>query len=362
MARVLTIEPFYGGSHKAFVDGLISTSAHEFRLLTHPPCFWKWRMRGAALTMADKANALDFQPHLVLASDMLSLAEFRSLYKNDVPAILYMHENQLCYPSPQQDHRDLHFGFTNISSCMAASMVLWNSSYHMASFMAELPRFVSLMPDQRPGTLAERIKQKSRVIYPGVDLESIEVEPLIREGPPLVLWNHRWEFDKRPQLFFNALYELERRGMDFKVAVLGESFQAKPEEFLDARQRLGKRVARFGYVEGRREYARWLRRCSVSVSTAEQENFGIAAVEAAYAGARPLWPDALSYPELLSATCGDGHLYSDFGELVLKLEEVLRGDVYDRALHKRHAKALSRFDWSRVVCLYDDIIEEASLR
>lgn len=50
--RVLALEPYYGGSHRAFVDGWASRSRHDWTVLTLPAHHWKWRMRGAAVTMA----------------------------------------------------------------------------------------------------------------------------------------------------------------------------------------------------------------------------------------------------------------------------------------------------------------------
>lgn len=354
MARVLAIEPFYGGSHRAFIDGLIERSRHKFQLLTQPPCFWKWRMRGAAVTMARRARESDFEPDLVFASDMLSLAEFTGLYPRRVPSILYMHENQLCYPAPQEDQRDLHFGFTNITSCLAADQVVWNSTFHMESFLQGLTPFLEMMPDQRPSGIDRRIREKSCVLYPGVDLAAIDRVPATREGPPIIIWNHRWEFDKKPETFFEAVDKLASSGLDFRVAVLGESFQARPDVFLEAEKRLGPRAARFGYVEDRQEYLGWLRRCSVSVSCAEQENFGIAAVEAACAGAVPIWPDRLSYPELIPGR--RDHLYRDFGELVLKLEMAVK-DAADGGPKGPFDPSLKRFDWSEVIDRYDRLIE-----
>jgi len=360
MSRVLAVEPFYGGSHRAFLDGLIENSRHEFILVTHPHCFWKWRMRGAAMTLAEKAKGLDFKPDLIIASDMLSLAEFKALYRREVPAILYMHENQVSYPTPASDHRDVHFGFTNLTSMLAADVVAWNSNFHMESFFEALPAFIAAMPDQRPARLEDRIRKKSTIIPPGVDLKAIDRAPIERDGgDPIILWNHRWEFDKRPEVFFQAVAELEGKGVDFRLAILGENFQVKPKAFLEAKEKFGDRIVCFGFVEDRDEYVRWLRRSSVSVSVAGQENFGIAAVEAAYAGAAPLWPDRLSYPELIPALAGRGHLYSDFSELVIKLKCAIKAPGVGEAIY---ADSLRGFGWPEIIGRYDELIEAAAAR
>src|SRR6185312_1232756 len=52
MARGLFIEPFYGGSHRAFLDGLIEHSRHEIVPLTLPEGEWRRRMRRGAQELA----------------------------------------------------------------------------------------------------------------------------------------------------------------------------------------------------------------------------------------------------------------------------------------------------------------------
>ncbi len=53
--KVLALEPYYGGSHRAFLDGWSSRSSHEWTTLTLPPNKWKWRMRHAAITFVEEA-------------------------------------------------------------------------------------------------------------------------------------------------------------------------------------------------------------------------------------------------------------------------------------------------------------------
>jgi glycosyltransferase involved in cell wall biosynthesis len=356
VARVLAIEPWYGGSHRAFLDGWAARTRHEVHLLTMPARFWKWRMRGAALRCAERARASGFVPEAILASDMLSLAEFLPAYGRLVPAVLYMHENQLVYPDRAGDERDHHLAFTNLSSCLAATRIAWSSPYHLESFIEAAYDLVASMPDERPDRALARIRERSVVIPPGTDLEAIDAAPLKRGRTPVVLWNHRWEHDKRPEDFFEAMYGLAASGASFRVAVLGESFERRPPAFDEARRRLGDRIAAFGWVEDVASYHLWLRRSSISVSTAAQESFGIAAVEAAYAGARPLWPDRLSYPGLMP---GRDHLYRDAGELLAKLEDLI-GRGYDRETHRRHMTELSRYGWKRVAPMLDELVSETA--
>jgi glycosyltransferase involved in cell wall biosynthesis len=354
--QVLAIEPYYGGSHRAFLHGLAERSRHRFQMLTQPARFWKWRMRGSAIRLAERMARSRFEPDVILATDMLSLAEFLAMYRRKVPAVLYMHENQLVFPTRVQDERDVHFGFTNITSCLAASRVVWNSSYHMESFLEAAYDLLRKMPDERPEGVAASIRERSVVIPPGIDLAAIDAVDIKRQDPPVILWNHRWEHDKRPELFFEAMERLDRMELDFRIAVLGESFDEQPEVFVTARRSLKDRIATFGYVKDVDEYHRWLGRSAISVSTADQENFGISAVEAAYAGARPLWPDRLSYPELMP---GRDHLYRDMDELVDRLSDLIETG-FDAGVYRRHVRELGRYGWDEVIGRYDDLLADVA--
>ena len=70
----------------------------------------------------------DFQPDLIISTDMLDLTTFLSLTRSktaDIPIVLYFHENQITYPWSSNDRdvmekRDIHYGFINIASALAA--------------------------------------------------------------------------------------------------------------------------------------------------------------------------------------------------------------------------------------------------
>jgi hypothetical protein len=61
------------------------------------------------------------------------------------------------------------------------------------------------------------------------------------------------------------------------------------------------------------------------VSTARQENFGLSMLEAACAGAHPLAPRALSYPEVFPAAWHSRCLYQGEDDLQHRLRCLLEG-------------------------------------
>jgi glycosyltransferase involved in cell wall biosynthesis len=171
----------------------------------------------------------------------------------------------------------------------------------------------------------------------------------------LILWNHRWEYDKNPQDFFEAIYALVARGLDFELVVLGERFRQEPTEFTKAYQRLGGRVRHFGYVPDFAEYARWLWQAHILPVTSHHDFFGASVVEAIYCRCFPLLPRRLSYPELIPREYHDLCFFHDFDDLVDRLETAIRYPDQARQINLRNAVAC--FDWSEMAPVYDDRLE-----
>lgn len=358
MARVLLLSPFHAGSHRAFAEGLARASCHEVRILSLPGRFWKWRLRGAALVLADQARA-GGSFDVVVGTDLLNLAEFRGLSGlAAVPHVAYFHENQLDYPRPAGEPPDPHFGLVNIATALAADTLVFNSRTHRDAFFAALPGLIRLLPDARPARLAARLRSRSRVLPVGCDLKDLQADrPPRGGGAPLILWNHRWEFDKAPEVFFDVLRRLDEAGAPFRLALAGENSQTEPREFLEARRRYGDRIVSFGFLPERGDYVRLLRRADIVVSTARQENFGVAVVEAIAAGAWPLLPRRLSYPEILPAAWHDRCLYADAGDLEGRLAALLRGGLPEPEDRAALALRMRCYDWSALIGTYDDLID-----
>ncbi len=131
----------------------------------------------------------------------------------------------------------------------------------------------------------------------------------------------------------------------------GENVRQFPEEFVAARQRLGERLLHMGYAPDP-EYVRWLHRADVVVSCARQEFFGVAVVEAVYAGAFPVLPARLSYPELIPAELHRHCLYEE-GGLVERLRWAITHAEEARRLATRLRPAMAGFDWSTLAPDYD---------
>ena len=173
---------------------------------------------------------------------------------------------------------------------------------------------------------------------------------------PLILWNQRWEYDKGPEMFFHTLYRLQESGIDFSLAVAGENFRNVPIEFEEARTTLAGRIIHWGFVESRAAYFNLLQRADLVISTALHEFFGISILEAIVAGAFPLLPNRLSYPELIPPELHPACLYDNADEL-LQMSS-LRLQMPRPAPPSLRNHVLVHYDWPIVANQYDASMEQ----
>ena len=365
--KILLLEPYCGGSHRAWAEGYAAHSCHDVTLLALPARFWKWRMQGGAVTLAEQALALPFRPDLVLVSAMLNLPAFLALTQGflaGVPAVLYCHENQLTYPCPPGEKRDLTYGMINWLSMLVAERVFFDSRYHLEDWFAELPRLLKHFPDYTHVHRIAEVRDKASVLPVGCDLRRLDPISSLQSPAParpsLLLWNQRWEYDKDPETFLRALSVLAEEGVDFRVALAGKSYRQTAPEFEAARERLGERVVHFGHA-GAIEYGALLRQADVVVSTAIHEFFGIAIVEAIYCGCFPVLPRRLAYPELIPQQYHEDCLYEDFEGLLARLRWSLAHPDQARGLAAELRPAVARFDWAQMAPRYDDELEALAI-
>ncbi len=377
--NILALEPWYGGSHENFLDGLVEHSHHTFRTITMPGRFWRWRMEGGAVTLARKARTVldqGFTPDLIFASDMVHVPAFLALTRphlSDVPVVMYFHENQLTYPLPEGRTRERAYPNINYLSALAADRLLFNSQFHFDEFVEALPLLLRDFPDFTNLHTVQDIRAKSTVLHLGMDLQAHDAyddarmpRPTSGSKPYVVLWNQRWEYDKNPRAFFRVMNRLDDAGYTFQLILAGKHFHEQPKEFEEAFERYAERILHYGYAEDFEEYSRLLHRADLVVSTSLHEFFGVAIQEAIYCGCHPLLPNRLSYPELIP---DDLHqpllhapiLYEDEDALFHHLASILGGD--QRPLPIKTLRDIpAPHDWTRCIEDYDAVFEKAAER
>lgn len=359
MARILFVEPFYGGSHRAFLDGLQAHSNHQVELLTLPEGEWRRRMRRGAQELAALTEGLNGDFDGMVVSDMLDLPAFLALTRprfERVPTMAYFHENQFTYPRIRGTKFNSWFGQINYLTALAADVVGFNSEFHRADFLGALHTLAGqpnnwLVPESIPF-----LEAKSTVLPVGVELSWLDrIGPAAREGgPPVIIWNHRWEFDKAPEMFERGLTALVEEGISFDVIIAGEPGDSPSDALYRLRDRLAGSVRHFGYAESREEYGRLLHASDIVVSTTRHEFFGVGMVEAMYAGCVPCAPNRYNYPALVPAEFHERCLWDDERGFIARLRALLVDGVPNPG-HFRDSAA--RYDWPKVAPAWDAALE-----
>uniref|UniRef100_A0A182XCK6 tRNA-queuosine alpha-mannosyltransferase n=1 Tax=Anopheles quadriannulatus TaxID=34691 RepID=A0A182XCK6_ANOQN len=333
MAPILILEAFYGGSHKQLVDVLLKDlKEEEYDLLTIPAKKWHWCARMSALHFAGRISTAH-RYQTIFCSSVLNLAELIGM-RTDLAAcrkIVYFHENQLCYPVRDAKQRDVQYGINQITTCLCADRILFNSRYNMNSFLDCIESFLRKVPNMSFQGVREKIVPKCDVLHFPVEFRKLPkrgVKAEKEESPPLhIIWPHRWEHDKNPEQLVEALLALQAKGVNFRVSILGERFETIPSCFEQLEERLQGKMAQFGPLP-REEYLRTLAEGDVVLSTALHEFYGVAMLEAVYSGCVPLVPNRLVYPELYPKD----KLFNTTAQLVKQLYNWCR----NRALFEKH--------------------------
>lgn len=310
MQRVLVLEPYFGGSHKHFLEGLQMHVTADYTLFTLPARKWKMRMQLSAVWFIEQLKNLPpVKRHFdtVLLSTFIDAAVFRAMlhqvrgWNHRARIVTYFHENQFAYPLKPGQAGSHQFSAINLLSALASDSIAFNSAFNRNTFLKGCQNYQKKVTDMDFKDLAKTLCEKSRILHPGIDFKEIDnTSRDERQKAPTIVWNHRWEYDKNPEAFFEALIELEKRGIDFQLLILGQAFSRCPQCFKEAELRFKEKIIHYGFAETYQQYAALLSLGDIVVSTALHEFFGIAVVEAVRAGCIPLLPNRLSYPELFN--------------------------------------------------------------
>lgn len=360
--RVLVLEPYGVASHRAWADGYATHSRFEVRSIVLPGERWRWRLRLGAVELARQVEGLvsdGWRPDVLLVSSMVDVAALLGLGRKelgDVPVVVYFHESQFSFPDPDVRgtfrSAGAEFASTHVASMAAADVVAVNSKFHADQIAAGVAELYGHAPVECPVEMDE-----VAVVPVGVEASSLVPAQSAANGPPLILWNHRWDHDKNPQAFFAALRSVA--DVEWRLAVVGENTRSDPQEFEAARVEFADRIVQWGHVD-REGYETLLAAAAIVCSTAVHEYFGVAMVEAMIAGAVPLVPNRLSYPEVVPERFHDAVLYD--GRLGGRLRTVLLDlDGARRSVRGLREALVERFDWPVVAAQLDSLLHDAGV-
>ncbi|MFN3190197.1 MAG: DUF3524 domain-containing protein [Aureliella sp.] len=380
MHHVLVLEPFGGGSHRSLYEGWKAHSRHRFSILELPAVHWKWRSRHSSLTLACDARRLiqgGEKFDVVFCSDMLNLPEWKGLAGvelSSLPCVVYFHENQFTYPLSPGEIRDYHFAYSNLLTWVCADAAWFNSEYHLQDFDQAARKWLRRMPDFPHLAELDEAQLRTRVLTPGISppvFQKPQEEAGFHVGGQVpghhkdqtttIGWVSRWEHDKRPDLFCRAVRELLRQDQNVELILLGQQYSRKPQEMEELISDYGDQIRHDGHVADRQQYWNLLSAMDLVVSTADHEFFGVGVLEAVWAGATPLLPRTLAYPEVfdLENRCERKPWFYS-GELnVTHLQDAVERI---RCQNGKLAQCVDRSDlqkycWSELAEAYDDELD-----
>lgn len=302
--RILLLSAYDAVSHRQWRQGLVAAlPEHDWTVLALPARHFRWRIRGNGLSWGiGERTVLEQQFDRLIATSMVDLATLKGLVPSlaNVPSLVYFHENQFDYPISQAAHQGLEPKIVNFYSALAAHRLVFNSDYNQQTFLAGVSALLCKMPDAVPAGIVDQLAARSAVLPVPLADDDFAIAQTVKADELTIVWNHRWEYDKAPEIFFQALRLLLVRKVPFRVHVLGQAFRTVPDLFIEMRELLGEHLGQWGGVEDRAAYRDYLTQAHVVVSTARHDFQGLAILEAVAAGCIPLVPDRLAYPEWFS--------------------------------------------------------------
>lgn len=311
--RVLLLSAYDAISHQLWRKRLKELfTEYQWSELCLPPRHFTWRVRGNSLIWATtQREVLEQDYDLLIATSMVDLSSLRGFVPNlaSIPTLLYVHENQFEYPQNRSDRKNVEPLLVPLYAALCADTVAFNSNFNRSSFLKGAASLLKKLPEQFPSSIMTRLN--TSIILP---VPLAETSPRLPEPNPQpdskdvlsVVWNHRWEFDKGPELLLAVTAAIKDQQLPVQLHIVGQQFREQPIEFKQINNFLDKHVEEtgierglFGFIEEKADYKQLLKTCDVVLSTAIHDFQGLAIQEACLMGCVPLTPDDLAYPEYI---------------------------------------------------------------
>jgi glycosyltransferase involved in cell wall biosynthesis len=313
--RVLLLSAYDAISHQLWRKRLKQLfTQYEWTELCLPPRHFAWRVRGNSLIWATtQREVLEQDYDLLLATSMVDLSSLRGFVPSlaSIPSLLYVHENQFQYPQNRSDRNNVEPLLVPLYAALCADTVAFNSNFNRSSFLEGAATLLSKLPEQFPSSIMAKLNASIVLAVP-----LPENSPRLPSSGPKaqpdsndvlsIVWNHRWEFDKGPELLLAVATAIEAQELSVQLHIVGQQFREQPIEFEKINNLLDKHADKtdtprglFGFIEEHSHYTQLLKTCDVVLSTAIHDFQGLAIQEACLMGCVPLVPNDLAYPEYI---------------------------------------------------------------
>lgn len=375
---MLLISGYDAASHRHWRQILQSElGQYDWTQIALPDRYYPWRIRGNAISLVNQySNELNREYDCLIVTSMVDLNSLRGFIPKlaELPTILYCHENQFDYPrnaQPQEEANRINAQLSAIYSMRCADKVLFNSNYNLSTFFKGASRLFSKLPDGVSIADIEPIELKSAVLPVPIKIVN-SPSPISdkqtksgtqpNEGYPLsIVWNHRWEFDKQPEVLFEAVKILQAQKLNFRLQVLGQSFRKVPECFANAQLDFAGYIDNWGF-QSRAKYDQILLEADIVVSTALHDFQGLSMLEAINLNCVPVAPNRVAYPEYIDQELlySLGEFESEGQALAAKLQWLIENwQTVSNDETLKFRKLASRYLSEQLIPSYQEIIESA---
>lgn len=346
--KILLLSGYDAASHKLWRERLaLLFPEHEWKQLALPPRHFNWRIRSNSLQWASTHRSVLIADYdLLLVTSMVDLSSLRGFVPeiSKLPTAIYFHENQFVYPPNSQEKQNIEPLLVPLYAAICADRIIFNSDYNRDTFLQGVRNLLKQLPEKIPIDVFQKLENSDVIPVP---LANVKRTKLITSKNQLdIVWNHRWEYDKGPELLLHLINEVDLRSLPIRFHIVGEQFRHIPKAFRDIQlklkshaARLGLELGAFGYVNSRLEYHTLLQSSDLVLSTALHDFQGLAIQEACLAGCSPITPRALVYPEYIPENC----MYGNSGsgkEQAVEIVELL----INRLRQKQEGSALPQAD------------------
>ncbi len=302
--RILLLSAYNAQSHQAWCDSLLAMfPEHDWQVLTLAGRYFNWRIRGNALSWGlGQRTVLEQHYDRVVATSMVDCATLRGLVPKlaTIPWFVYFHENQFAYPvSVENDHTEPKM--VSLYNALCAEQLIFNTDYNYQTFITGLDTFLNKMPDEVPDNTLDVIANKHKILPVSVAVDKIISLETKNNPVPILVWNHRWEYDKGPEQLYAFLNVLRQRGFIFKINLIGQQFRTIPAALLKIKNEFSSELLNDGFVDSSKDYNNILAQSDFILSTALHDFQGLSVLEAVASGCIPIVPDRLSYQDLFPA-------------------------------------------------------------
>jgi len=388
--KILLLSGYDAASHRHWRNILEKNlTGYHWTQIALPDRHFYWRVRGNSLSFAfEHRDILNQNYDCLIVTSMVDLSTLRGLVPKlaNLPTLVYVHENQFAYPASTKGAENsnlIHAQLTSIYTLLCGDSILFNSEYNKQTFFDGANKLLNKMPDLVPKDLLSNSLKES-IVLP-VPIENVfyfhsqsNLVTTKRANEKIqILWNHRWEFDKQPEVFFDALRKLKRESMGFKLNIIGQSFRKSPKCFKLAKIEFEKEIVNWGFKE-RSDYLAILRQSDIVVSASLHDFQGLSMLEAIASGCLPIAPDRVAYPEYINKQqlysvgsfkeVGNQSCHHEVASLSLKLMEAInaltgesnfeKDAIAQEKCDRQVANKMNRYNETYLTSVYREEIEK----